>query len=144
MKWRKLLPLLLATSLTVGSNCAWAAGMERNDDEMKTERVVQTAGRNALGDFAPEFAHYNDDVLFGENWNNGDIDLKTRSMITVVALMASGIKDSSLKYHLENAKQHGVTQKEIAAVITHVAFYAGWPKAWAVFNLAKEVWALDE
>lgn len=144
MKWRKLLPLLLATSLTVGSNCAWAAGMERNDDEMKTERVVQTAGRNALGEFAPEFAHYNDDVLFGENWNNGDIDLKTRSMITVVTLMASGITDSSLKYHLENAKQHGVTQKEIAAVITHVAFYAGWPKAWAVFNLAKEVWALDE
>ena len=144
MKWRKLLPLLLATSLTVGSNCAWAAGMERNDNGMKTERVVQTAGRNALGEFAPEFAHYNDDVLFGENWNNGDIDLKTRSMITVVALMASGITDSSLKYHLENAKQHGVTQKEIAAVITHVAFYAGWPKAWAVFNLAKEVWALDE
>lgn len=144
MKWRKLLPLLLATSLTVGSNCAWAAGMERNNDDMKTERVVQTAGRNALGEFAPEFAHYNDDVLFGENWNNGDIDLKTRSMITVVALMASGITDSSLKYHLENAKQHGVTQKEIAAVITHVAFYAGWPKAWAVFNLAKEVWALDE
>ena len=121
-----------------------AAGMERNDDDMKTERVVQTAGRIALGEFAPEFAHYNDDVLFGENWNNGDIDLKTRSMITVVALMASGITDSSLKYHLENAKQHGVTQKEIAAVITHVAFYAGWPKAWAVFNLAKEVWALDE
>ena len=144
MKWRKLLPLLLAASLTVGSNCAWAAGMERNDDGMKTERVVQTAGRNALGEFAPEFAHYNDDVLFGENWNNGDIDLKTRSMITVVALMASGITDLSLKYHLENAKQHGVTQKEIAAVITHVAFYAGWPKAWAVFNLAKEVWALDE
>lgn len=144
MKWRKLLSLLLATFLTVGSNCAWAAGMERNDGEMKTERVVQTAGRNALGEFAPEFAHYNDDVLFGENWNNGDIDLKTRSMITVVALMASGITDSSLKYHLENAKQHGVTQKEIAAVITHVAFYAGWPKAWAVFNLAKEVWALDE
>ena len=144
MKWRKLLPLLLATSLTVGSNCAWAAGMERNDDDMKTERGVQTVGRNALGEFAPEFAHYNDDVLFGENWNNGDIDLKTRSMITVVALMASGITDSSLKYHLENAKQHGVTQKEIAAVITHVAFYAGWPKAWAVFNLAKEVWALDE
>ena len=144
MKWRKLLSLLLAASLTVGSNCAWAAGMERNDDGMKTERVVQTAGRNALGEFAPEFAHYNDDVLFGENWNNGDIDLKTRSMITVVALMASGITDSSLKYHLENAKQHGVTQKEIAAVITHVAFYAGWPKAWAVFNLAKEVWALDE
>lgn len=58
--------------------------------------------------------------------------------------MASGITDSSLKYHLQNAKNHGVTQKEIAAVITHVAFYAGWPKAWAVFNLAKEVWETGE
>ena len=54
------------------------------------------------------------------------------------------ITDSSLKYHLQNAKNHGVTQKEIAAVITHVAFYAGWPKAWAVFNLAKEVWETGE
>ncbi len=104
------------------------------------EKIVQTAGRKALGEFAPDFAHYNDDVLFGENWNNGDIDHKTRCIITVVALMSSGITDSSLKYHLENAKKAGVTRKEIAAVITHVAFYAGWPKAWAVFNMAKEVW----
>ena len=107
-------------------------------------KIVQTAGRNTLGEFAPEFAHFNDDVLFGENWNNQDIDVKTRSIITVVALMASGITDSSLRYHLQNAKNHGVTQKEIAAVITHVAFYAGWPKAWAVFNLAKEVWETGE
>lgn len=107
-------------------------------------KIIQTAGRNALGEFAPEFAHFNDDVLFGENWNNQDIDVKTRGIITVVALMASGITDSSLKYHLQNAKNHGVTQKEIAAVITHVAFYAGWPKAWAVFNLAKEVWEAGE
>lgn len=104
------------------------------------EKIVQTAGRDALGDFAPDFAHFNDDVLFGENWNNTDIDLKTRCIITVVALMSSGITDSSLKYHLENAKAHGVSKSEIAAVITHVAFYAGWPKSWAVFNMAKEVW----
>lgn len=104
-------------------------------------KIVQTAGRAALGTFAPEFAHFNDDVLFGENWNNADIDVKTRSIITVVALMASGITDNSLKFHLQNAKAHGVTQKEIAAVITHTAFYAGWPKGWAVFNLAKEVWS---
>ncbi len=74
-------------------------------------KITQTAGRNALGTFAPEFAHFNDDVLFGENWNNEDIDLKTRSIITVVALMAQGITDSSLKFHLQNAKDHGVTQK---------------------------------
>ena len=107
-------------------------------------KIVQTAGRNTLGEFAPEFAHFNDDVLFGENWNNQDIDVKTRSIITVVALMASGITDSSLKYHLQNAKNHGVTQKEIAAVITHVAFYAGWPKAWSAFALIKEVYGDEE
>lgn len=109
----------------------------------KMAKIVQTAGRNALGTFAPEFAHYNDDVLFGENWNNEDIDVKLRSILTVTALMAQGITDSSLKFHLQNAKDHGVTQKEIAAIITHVGFYAGWPKAWAVFNLAKEVWNVD-
>ena len=105
-----------------------------------SKKIVQTAGRDQLGGFAPEFAHFNDDILFGENWNNSDIDVKTRSIITVVALMSQGITDSSLKYHIMNAKNHGVSQKEMAAIITHVAFYAGWPKAWAVFNLAKEVY----
>lgn len=103
-------------------------------------KIVQTAGRDRLGEFAPEFAHLNDDVLFGENWNNPDLDLKTRCIITVVALVSSGITDSSLTYHLQNAKEHGVTKSEIAAILTHVAFYAGWPKAWAAFNQAKEVW----
>ena len=109
-----------------------------------SKKIVQTAGRDSLGKFAPDFAHFNDDVLFGENWNNEDIDLKTRCIITVVALMSSGITDSSLTYHLENAKAHGVTRAEIAAIITHVAFYAGWPKAWAVFRLATDVWKDEE
>ena len=102
--------------------------------------IKQTAGRDSLGDFAPDFAHFNDDVLFGENWNNQDIDIKTRSIITVVALMSSGITDSSLTYHLQNAKANGVTKAEAAAIITHIAFYVGWPKGWAVFKLAMEVW----
>lgn len=109
-----------------------------------SKKIVQTAGREQLGEFAPEFAHFNDDVLFGENWNNQDIDVKTRCIITVVALMSQGITDSSLKYHIMNAKSNGVSQKEMAAIITHVAFYAGWPKAWAVFNLAKEVYSGEE
>ena len=113
---------------------------KKGEKHTMNEKIVQTAGRDQLGEFAPEFAHFNDDVLFGENWNNPDIDVKTRSIITVVALMSQGITDSSLKYHILNAKNHGVTQKEMAAIITHVAFYAGWPKAWAVFNLAKEVY----
>ena len=54
--------------------------------------------------------------------------------------MASGILDSSLKFHLFNAKKHGVTKEEIAEILTHAAFYAGWPKAWAAFHMAKEVW----
>ena len=105
------------------------------------EKIIQTAGREQLGEFAPDFAHFNDDILFGENWNNTDIDLKTRSIITVVALMSQGVTDNSIRYHIQNAKNHGVSQKEMAAVITHVAFYAGWPHAWAVFNIAKEVYA---
>lgn len=105
--------------------------------------IKQTAGRDKLGDFAPAFAHFNDDVLFGENWNDTAIDLKTRCLITVVALMAQGITDSSMAHHLENAKNHGVSKEEIAAVVTHVAFYAGWPKAWAVFRLAKDIWQDD-
>lgn len=106
--------------------------------------IKQTAGRDALGTFAPDFAHFNDDVLFGENWNNADLDLKTRSLITVVALVSQGITDSSLSYHIANARKHGVSQKEMAAAITHVAFYAGWPNAWAAFNMAKDVYAGDE
>ncbi len=104
------------------------------------EKIVQTAGREQLGDFAPMFAHLNDDVLFGEVWNADALDTKTKCILTVTSLMASGIADSSLTYHLQNAKKHGVTKEEIAAVITHVTMYVGWPKGWAVFRLAKEVW----
>lgn len=111
---------------------------ETSDHTMN--KIVQTAGRDALGDFAPDFAHYNDDILFGENWNNTAIDLKTRSLLTVTTLVSMGITDSSLTYHLQNAKNHGVSKAEIAAAITHIAFYAGWPKAWGAFRLAKEVW----
>lgn len=100
-----------------------------------------TAGRDSLGDFAPEFAHLNDDVLFGEVWAKEDVlSPKQRSMITITTLIASGITDSSLSYHLGAGKDNGITKKEIADLITHVAFYAGWPKAWAAFRLAKDIW----
>ena len=105
-----------------------------------TKKITQTAGRAQLGDFAPMFAHLNDDVLFGEVWNEEALDLKTKCIITVVSLMASGITDSSLGYHLQNAKNNGVTKEEIAAIITHATMYVGWPKGWAVFRQAKEIW----
>ena len=75
------------------------------------KKITQTAGRKALGEFAPEFAHFNDDVLFGENWNNEGISLKTRCIVTLTALISMGITDLSLKFHLLNAKKNGVTKK---------------------------------
>ena len=95
----------------------------------------------AVFTFFEQFAELNDDVLFGEVWSRADkLSSKDRSIVTVTTLMANGILDSSLKFHLANAKKHGVTQEEIAEIITHAAFYAGWSKAWAAFNMAKEVW----
>ena len=101
----------------------------------------QTAGHDALGEFAPAFAHLNDDVLFGEVWSRTDkLSARDRSVVTVTALCAQGLTDTSFAYHLKAAKQNGVTQTEIAEILTHAAFYIGWPKAWAAFRMAKEVW----
>ena len=107
--------------------------------------VKQTAGREALGKFAPKFAELNDDVLFGQVWSRENkLSLRDRSIVTVVALMAQGLTDSSFQYHLTTAKNNGVTKTEIAEILTHSAFYAGWPKAWAAFRMAKEVWAEND
>lgn len=100
-----------------------------------------TAGRDELGEFAPKFAELNDDVLFGEVWSREEkLSARDRCIVTVTALMAGGILDNSLKFHLSNAKKHGITKDEIAEILTHAAFYAGWPKAWAAFRMAKELW----
>lgn len=100
-----------------------------------------TAGRDELSNFAPEFAHLNDDILFGEVWTREDkLSLRDRSLITVVALISSGVIDSSLKFHILNAKNNGVSKEEFAEAITHIAFYVGWPKAWAAFRMAKEIY----
>ncbi|MFR5853027.1 MAG: carboxymuconolactone decarboxylase family protein [Lachnospiraceae bacterium] len=107
--------------------------------------VKQTAGRDALGEFAPKFAELNDDVLFGQVWSREEqLSLRDRSLVTVTALMAQGLVDSSFQYHLMTAKKNGITKTEIAEVITHAAFCAGWPKAWAAFSMAKEVWKDEE
>lgn len=104
--------------------------------------VKQTAGRDALNDFAPKFAELNDDVLFGEVWSREDmLSLKLRSIVTMTALISKGIVDNSLMYHLTTAKKNGVTRTEMAEILTHLAFYAGWPNAWAAFRMAKEVYA---
>lgn len=112
---------------------------------IKTQtKVKQTAGREQLGDFAPQFAALNDDVLFGQVWSRTEqLGLRDRSLITVTALVSMGITDTSLKYHLQTAKNNGITRTEIAEILTQLGFYAGWPKAWAAFRLAKEVWTED-
>ena len=100
-----------------------------------------TAGRDSLGQFAPKFAELNDDVLFGEVWSREkELPVKERCIITVTALISTGITDSSLDFHIQNAKNNGVTKEEMAEIITHIAFYVGWPKAWAAFNMAKEIY----
>ena len=100
-----------------------------------------TAGRDALGEFAPKFAELNDDVLFGQIWSREDkLSPRDRSLVTVTALVSSGILDSPLQYHIHTTKENGVTKEEMAEVLTQLAFYAGWPKAWAAFRMAKEVY----
>lgn len=107
--------------------------------------VKQTAGRDRLGDLAPKFAELNDDVLFGEVWSREDkLSLRDRSMITVTALMSKGIFDNSLKSHLMTAKKNGITKTEMVEMITHLAFYCGWPNAWAVFNMLGDIYEDDE
>ena len=77
--------------------------------------VKQTAGRDTLGTFAPEFARLNDDILFGEAWRRESLlSLRVRSLVTVVSLMAQGLVDSSFRYHLETARKNGITRTEIA------------------------------
>ncbi len=107
--------------------------------------VKQTAGRDSLGTFAPKFAALNDDVLFGEVWaREGQLSLKMRSIMTISALVSKGLMDSSFQFHVANARNNGVTRGEMAEILTHLAFYAGWPNAWAAFRIAVEVYRDDD
>ena len=120
-------------------------GMETQEQKPQAQKIVQTAGRDRLGDFAPDFARYNDDILFGEVWSRNDkLSLRDRSIVTVSALISAGILDSSLKFHIASAKKNGVTKEEMVEIITQLGFYAGWPKAWAAFALAKEVYGQEK
>ena len=108
----------------------------------KKGKVVQTAGRDQLNGLAPEFARLNDDVLFGEVWSRTSyLDLKKRSILTVIALTSTGIVDSSLKYHIANAKRNGVGSNELCESLTHIAMYVGWPKIWAALRYVKEIYS---
>lgn len=104
-----------------------------------------TDGRDYLGKFAPQFAELNDDILFGQVWSReNELSPRDRSLITIAALMGAGIIDTSMKSHLQKAKENGITKDEMVEVITQLAFYTGWPKAWAVFAQAIEVYGEEE
>lgn len=105
------------------------------------KHFTQTAGRTVLGEIAPEFAHLNDDILFGEVWNRqAELSVHDRSLVTIVTQMAQGLTGDALKSHIRMAKEHGVTLQELTEVITHSAFYCGWPKAWATLPMVKEIY----
>lgn len=126
------LAVILTTAITIMAN----------SNVMAQRIITQTAGRTALGDFAPKFAELNDDILFGEAvWNDSTLTLHDHSMVTISILLGKGLIDSSFRSHFEMGKKHGITRNEIAALLTQAAFYAGWPNAWAGFRIAKEVWA---
>ncbi len=100
-----------------------------------------TAGRDAMNEFASKFAELNDDVLFGEVWSREDkLSPRDRSLITISALVGSGILSGPLENHIRMGKEHGITEIEISEALTQLAFYAGWPKAWAALRIAKEVY----
>lgn len=142
-KTHKWMTALCAVVLTMTMIPMGAITMANNQTEQKKAvKIVQTAGRDQLGKFAPDFARYNDDILFGEVWSRNDkLSLHDRSLVTISALVGAGVIDSSLKYHIATAKKNGVTKDEMVEMITQLGFYAGWPKAWAAFNMAKEVYS---
>ena len=143
MKTAMILAVLAIVMTTfAASGIASAAPASDGAEKKVPQKIVQTAGRDALGDFAPDFARYNDDILFGEVWSRNDkLSLHDRSLVTISALVGAGVIDSSLKYHITTAKKNGVTKDEMVEMITQLGFYAGWPKAWAAFRMAKEVYA---
>jgi 4-carboxymuconolactone decarboxylase len=105
-----------------------------------SETKQPSAAQQMLGDFAPALVHFTDDVLFGEVWKRPELLPRDRSLVTVAALIAGGNAEQ-LNFHLQYAKDNGVTQEELIEAITHLAFYAGWPKAFSAIAVAKKVFS---
>ncbi len=107
---------------------------------MTTKKKPSTAARDALGDFAPKLVDLTDRVLFDEVWARAELSPRDRSLVTCSALVALG-KTEQLKFHIPKALENGVTHDEIVELITHLAFYAGWPNAMSAVLLARELFA---
>lgn len=102
-----------------------------------------TVAQKMIGDFAPKIVELTDDVLFGDVWNRKELSARDRSLITVSSLITGG-NTQQLKNHLNLAKQNGLSEEELIEVMTHLAFYAGWPKAMSAITVAKELFSKEK
>lgn len=120
---------------------------QRDRDPEAGARSVQRrqvgGGRRALGGFAPKLAELTDDLLFDDVWNRPELSARDRSLVTVAVLTAGGDLDQ-LRFHLGRARENGVSREELVETITHVAFYAGWPKGMGAMAVAQQVLADQE
>jgi 4-carboxymuconolactone decarboxylase len=103
-----------------------------------SESQAQTAAQKMIGDFAPKLVSLTDDVLFGDVWVREELSPRDRSLVTVAALIAGG-NTEQLPFHLNRAKENGLSETDLVEVITHLAFYSGWPKSMSAIRVAKEV-----
>jgi 4-carboxymuconolactone decarboxylase len=108
-----------------------------------SDEAVTPGAQAMFGGFAPALVAYTDDVLFGQVWERSELSKRDRSLITVAALLTGG-NTEQLTFHLAYAKQNGLTETELVEAITHLAFYAGWPKAMSAMAVAKQVFASDD
>ena len=129
-----------------GKNVEW---MEKVSDEQYGNQPSASQGtkdmnkepsaiKKNFGDFSPKLVQLTDDVLFGDVWERPELSKRDRSLVTVAALIAGGNAEQ-LPFHLQRAKENGVTEAELIETITHLAFYSGWPKAMSAITVAKEV-----
>ncbi len=105
-----------------------------------SEEKQPTRAQQLMGDFAPKLAELTDDVLFGDVWARAELSPRDRSLVTVAALIANG-NTEQLSAHLLRARENGLSESELAEVVTHLAFYAGWPRAISAVKVAREVFA---
>ncbi len=97
-----------------------------------------SAGRKAFGDLAPALADYTDKVLFGDLWERPGLSPRDRSLITVATLVAL-YRVNELPFHLNKALDNGIAKQELVELITHLAFYSGWPTASTALTIARRV-----
>jgi 4-carboxymuconolactone decarboxylase len=99
-----------------------------------------SGAQKMIGDFAPKLVDLTDRVLFGDVWERTELSKRDRSLITVAALVALNRPDQ-LRFHLGRAVENGVEKQELIEVITHLAFYSGWPNAMSAIMVAKELFS---